>query len=95
MSIGGAFREGSVSLAGNGATIHVQVRGLLDIAKLVDHLSKEVEKEQTYIAKLEFKLANDAFLSSAPPDIVEKEKDKLAVSTAKAAKLDLYIRELS
>jgi valyl-tRNA synthetase len=94
-STGGAAREGSVSLAGNGVTIHVQVRGLLDIARLVDRLSKEKEKEKTYTAKLESKLSNGAFLSSAPPDIIEKEKDKLAVSRAKAAKLDLYIRELS
>jgi valyl-tRNA synthetase len=94
-STGGAAREGSVSLAGNGVTIHVQVRGLLDIARLVDRLSKEAEKEKAYTAKLESKLSNGAFLSSAPPDIIEKEKDKLAVSRTKAAKLDLYIRELS
>jgi len=94
-SMGGEAREGTVSLAAEGLTIRVQVRGLVDIGKLVERLSKEKDKESTYIAKLESKLSNSAFLSSAPPDIIEKEKDKLAVSKAKAAKLDLYIRELS
>jgi valyl-tRNA synthetase len=92
---GAAAPEGTVSLAGKGLTIHVQVGGLLDIGRLVERLSKDKEKELAYIAKLETKLSNSAFLSSAPPDIIEKEKEKLAASKTKAAKLDLYIRELS
>lgn len=95
VSVGAAFSEGGVSLAGNGVTIHVQVRGLLDITKLIDRLGKEEEKEKAYLSRLETKLSNEAFLSSAPSDIIAKEREKLAVSKAKAAKLALYIQELS
>ncbi len=95
VSIGAPPPSGSISLAGNGVTAQVQVRGLLDISKLIERLSKEKEKEKAYISKLEAKLSNPAFLSSAPADIIEKEKEKLAASASKAAKLEMYIRELS
>ena len=90
-----AAAEGSVSLAGSGVTAHVRVRGLLDIEKLVERLRKDAAKETSYIEKLRAKLANPEFLSSAPADIIEKETEKLAASTAKASKLAMYIQELS
>jgi valyl-tRNA synthetase len=86
---------GSVSLVGTGVTAHIEVRGLLDIAKLVEKLRKDAEREKAYIARLDAKLANAAFLSSAPTEIIEKEKKKRAASDAKARKLEQYIRELS
>jgi len=95
VSIAKGPEKGSVSLVGNGFTVHVQVRGLLDIARLIDRLSKEAEKERIYIEKLKVKLGNKTFLSSAPTNIIEKEKEKLALSMAKAEKLELYIEELS
>ena len=87
--------EGSVALAARGVTVFVQVKGLLDLGKLVQRLSRDLEKEESYIARLEQKLSNSAFLSSAPSDIIEKEKEKLAFSRAKAEKLERYIGELS
>jgi len=86
---------GSVSLAGTGVTAHVEVRELFDIAKLVEKLRKDVEREKAYIARLDAKFANAAFLSSAPAEIIEKEKEKHAASEVKAKKLEQYIRELS
>jgi len=95
VEIGGAPGKGTVSLVGNGVTVRVQVKGLVDIAKLIEHLSKEAAKERAYINKLNAKLSNTTFLSSAPPDIIEKEKEKLATSMAKTEKLERYIQELS
>jgi valyl-tRNA synthetase len=95
VSIAKGPEKGSVSLVGSGFTVHVQVRGLLDIAKLIDRLSREAERERAYIEKLKTKLGNQTFLSSAPTHIIEKEKEKLTLSMAKAAKLELYIEELS
>jgi len=54
-SMGGDAHEGTVSLAAEGLTIRVQVRGLVDIGKLVERLSREKDKESSYIAKLESK----------------------------------------
>ena len=95
VSISKATEKGSVSLVGNGFTVHVGVGGLLDIARLINRLSKEAERERAYIEKLRAKLGNRTFHSSAPSDIIEKEKEKLRLSMAKAAKLEQYIEELS
>lgn len=86
---------GSVALAGNGFTAYLVVKGILDIAKLIERLAKELERERAYIEKLDAKLANQAFLSSAPADIIERERLKLAQSREKAAKLARYLQELA
>ncbi|MEJ5183652.1 MAG: hypothetical protein WHT81_00870, partial [Rectinemataceae bacterium] len=74
---------------------YLVVKGILDIAKLIERLAKELERERAYIEKLDAKLANQAFLSSAPADIIERERLKLAQSREKAAKLARYLQELA
>jgi valyl-tRNA synthetase len=41
-------------------------------------LQKEIEYFQKFITSVEMKLSNEKFANSAPEDIVNKEKQKLA-----------------
>lgn len=50
-------------------------------------IQKEIVEISSYIQKLEAKLTNENFLKNAPPQIVQKEKDKLAEQRAKLEKL--------
>ncbi|TXT41774.1 MAG: valyl-tRNA synthetase, partial [Spirochaetes bacterium] len=63
---------GSVALVGNGFEIFCHVAGLVDMAKLRGNFRKDMEREAAFASRLEAKLANSAFVGSAPAEIVQK-----------------------
>lgn len=63
-----AFSEGSV---------YVPLEGLLDVEKELDRVKKDLEKQQKAALGIERKLGSSGFLDNAPPEVVEKEKQKL------------------
>ncbi|GAI18139.1 unnamed protein product, partial [marine sediment metagenome] len=48
---------------------------------------REIEATQVEVARLEARLNDRAFLTKAPPAIVDKERDKLALRRDKLARL--------
>lgn len=56
--------------------IYVSLADLIDIEKEKQRLEKELEKYQKEIDRVSKKLNNKKFVSSAPKEIVDKEKDK-------------------
>ncbi len=60
------------------------VRGVADTAKLRERYTREIARLESEVARSEKKLANEAFVAKASPDVVEAER----------AKLDEYRREL-
>lgn len=58
------------------AEIYLPLKGLIDIEKELERLNKELSKIETDLSRVEGKLSNDKFISSAPEDIVAKEKSK-------------------
>ncbi len=87
--------SGSIALAGKGFELIVQVKELIDVQKLLGKLRKDIEREEVFALKLKAKLANEAFTNSAPPDIVEQERRKLADTESRSAKLRRYVEDLS
>ena len=65
----------------------VPMAGLIDKAAETARLNKEIDRLGKETERLRGKLANDKFVSSAPADIVQKEKDKLAEAEGALAKL--------
>ena len=61
-----------------GIEIFLPLKGLIDIEKETARLNKELSKVNQEIERLEKKLNNQGFLSKAPAEVVEKEKEKLA-----------------
>ncbi|MFA5852589.1 MAG: hypothetical protein WC820_07810, partial [Spirochaetales bacterium] len=68
---------------------------LVDSAKLIAKLDKDIQRESAFASKVRAKLANPAFVSSAPAEIVEQERGKCAEAESKVAKLRRYVEELS
>ncbi|HEY9053706.1 MAG TPA: valine--tRNA ligase [Rectinemataceae bacterium] len=92
----GAGRSaGTVALVGKGFELYCKVGDIVDGAKLVEKFRKDMVREKEFADRLSAKLANEAFLRSAPPEIVEQERAKLAAAVAKAGKLGRYVEELS
>jgi valyl-tRNA synthetase len=65
----------------------IPLAGLIDLGSEKLRLEKEIKRLEGEIAKCEAKLGKESFVASAPPAIVEQEKQRLADFTALIAKL--------
>ena len=78
----------------DGATIFVPLEGIIDFEKEVQRLEKRMTKTATELSPLSKKLGNEAFLSKAPQDVVDKVKQKHAVLMEKLNKLESTLKKL-
>jgi valyl-tRNA synthetase len=74
--------------------LFVPLEGVLDFEEETRRLQKEISKLEPELARTQKKLANDAFLSRAPADIVAKEKDKLERLGGKLDKLQAQLEKV-
>jgi valyl-tRNA synthetase len=58
--------------------VMVPLAGLIDVAKEQVRLSKEIDKNQQDLKRIENKLGNEKFVSKAPAAVVDKERAKAA-----------------
>lgn len=70
--------ETNATVAGDGIEIFVDLDGLIDVGAEIKRLEKEQKKLLGNIGGKEKKLSNEKFVSSAPADIVERERVSLA-----------------
>src|SRR5690606_32188128 len=71
-----AERVASKSLAG--ATVHVDISQFFDVEAERARLQKEEKQLADFAKSLDAKLANENFVSRAPAEVVEQQRDKLA-----------------
>lgn len=77
------------------AEIYVPLKGLIDVEKEKERLTKSLEKTLADLDRTNKKLANEEFLSKAPADVVAKEKAKKEDMEAMKAKLEKNIAMLN
>jgi len=53
--------------------------GLIDKEAEQKRLTKEIDKKQQEYDRTEAKLSNSNFVDKAPPEVVEKERSKVAI----------------
>ncbi|WP_027716997.1 valine--tRNA ligase [Desulfovirgula thermocuniculi] len=70
-----------------GVKIYVPLAGLIDINREASRLEKELAAVEKELARVKGKLASEAFLTKAAPDVVEKERAKEKDLSARAASL--------
>ncbi len=83
----GAAPKGAVTLAVQGATLCLPLAGVIDVAAEGARLEKALAKLEKERAGLQAKLANPAFVEKAKPEVVEKERVRLAALAEEAGKL--------
>ncbi len=66
----------------------------LSIKQQIELLEKKLKEEQMFAQSLRATLANEAFLSRAPKQVVEQKQEKLKEVEEKILKLELEIRKL-
>ena len=74
-------------LAGN-VEIYLPLAGMVDIAKELERIDKEIAQAQQERARLQGKLSNENFVAKAKPEVVAKEREKLAAQQERVAKLE-------
>ncbi|QIM62403.1 valine--tRNA ligase [Pasteurellaceae bacterium Orientalotternb1] len=69
------------------AEVLVPMAGFINKETELTRLSKEIEKYQGEIQRIENKLANEAFVAKAPAAVIDKEREKMAEYADGLAKL--------
>jgi valyl-tRNA synthetase len=72
--------------------IHVLLKGIIDFEEEKNRIRKEIAKIQKDMEGDARKLSSSAFLENAPPDIVEKVKEKVQSIKIKLEKLDKNLK---
>jgi len=86
--------ESATALVGE-MQILIPMAGLIDVAAERERLNKDIEYNQGFIVKLEGKLANENFVSRAPANVVEIERQKLSDTKTKLKSLTEQLEKLS
>ena len=81
----------AVCLAGE---LFIPLGDLVDFEKEIARLNKELATVEKEIERAKGKLSNQGFLSKAPAQLVEAEKEKLEANEKKAVSLNERIAEL-
>ena len=84
----------AISFVTGGATVYLPLSGLVDLAVERTRLAKEIEEARKEIEKGEKTLSNSNFVDRAPVAVVTKEREKLAASQEKLARLEARLADL-
>lgn len=79
--------EQAVTVVVGDVTVYLPLADFVDVAAECDRLSKEQAKLLEQIAKVQASLANEQFVSRAKPDVVERERARLAALQASAQQI--------
>ena len=86
--------ETNATVAGDGIEMFVDLEGLIDKGAEIKRLEKEEKKAEGNIMGKEKKLSNEKFVSSAPPEIVQRERDSLAKLKEQLATVKASLKKL-
>jgi valyl-tRNA synthetase len=78
-----------------GVEIYLPLKGLIDVEKETARLGKELETLAKEIKRVTGKLSNQGFLSKAPAEVVEKEREKQKGFEEKKAAVEERIKYLA
>jgi valyl-tRNA synthetase len=68
----------ALSYVMSGVEVYVPLAGLVDLDKERSRLEKESGTVSRELERVRGKLANESFLAKAPPEVIDKERDKEA-----------------
>ncbi|GAE92637.1 valyl-tRNA synthetase [Gracilibacillus boraciitolerans JCM 21714] len=86
--------EKAMSAVVTGAEIYLPLEGLIDIDKELARLQEEIDKLNKEVERVDKKLANEGFVSKAPSQVVEAEKEKQKDYINKREKVQARMDEL-
>jgi valyl-tRNA synthetase len=86
--------ENTATVILDGATVLISLHGLVDTEKERLRLTKESEECVKNIQSLSSRLGNQQFLSKAPEEVVDKEKQRLTALEERQERIQQYLEQL-
>jgi len=86
--------DGAPAVVTTLGTLYLDVASTVDVGAERARLAKELESLAKHIAGTEARLANQAFVSKAPPAVLEGARKQLAEQQAKRAELERLLKSL-
>ena len=80
--------DGMVCCTTSDAKLYIPMGQLVDVAKELERIDKELEKAKKNLAGLEGKLSNESFVSRAPEAVVNAEREKASKARDLIAQLE-------
>ena len=74
--------------------VYVSLAGLIDVAAELKRLEKQLAEKRKFLQGIEAKLANASFVSSAPAEVVQQQRDKAAEAKKQIEIIEANIQEL-
>ena len=87
--------ENAMTAAVGGVGVYLPLKGLIDVEKETQRLTKELENLDREIERAKKKLSNENFTAKAPADVVEKERAKQKDYEEKRAVMEERLRHLA
>jgi valyl-tRNA synthetase len=87
--------KGAIQAVLEEATVVLPLAGVIDVDQEKARLSKEIDKHTADIAKIDQKLGNANFVSRAPAEVIEEQRDRRATAEAARQKLADALARLS
>jgi valyl-tRNA synthetase len=84
-----------VSGASGGIEVHLNVARFIDVEAEAARLAKELEQKRSFVKSLESKLGNESFVSRAPAEVVQQQRDKLAETQGQIASIEAALAKLA
>jgi valyl-tRNA synthetase len=86
---------GSAQLIVGEAIAALPLGDVIDLAQERARLQKDLKKAEDEMARFDAKLNNPSFVSRAPEDVIEEQREKRAEAAALAARLGEALNRLS
>jgi valyl-tRNA synthetase len=74
--------------------VHIDVSRFIDVDAERVRLAKQLEQLRGFVKSMEAKLANEAFVSRAPAEVVQQQRDSLAEKQAQIASTEAALAKL-
>ncbi|MDX1421624.1 MAG: valine--tRNA ligase [Kiloniellales bacterium] len=91
----GEVPEGSAQIVLDQATAVLPLGAVIDLDQERARLSREKQRQEAEIAKLDKKLANRQFLAKAPPEVVSEQRERREEAAAARAKIAAALEQIS
>ena len=78
---------GAAAVLSDGTELFLPLEGLVDLERERAKLERELRRAEGFLSAAQAKLANPGFVSKAPPEVVERERDKAGALARRMSKL--------
>ena len=92
---GGLPPSETVTLVVGSVTVSLPMTGVVDLAAERKRLEAELTDSQGQLGRLSGRLSNQEFLSKAPADVIDRERERLESLQARQARLQELLKELA